>query len=255
MQICDTEPGVGGKLKVLRLTLHKGGEQMYSLDFNSPFVSKDAKQWEIDRKNKAIKSILVNNAAEIKGKKVLDLACNTGCLSYVCCDLGAKQVTGVEVRGELVAAAREIFKEKATFIQSDLFDYLIKVQRGDFDTILCAGFLYHTTRQVEFFREIKRIRPSCLILATFFSKNYFNFGFRGFTKPPALVFSSEDSKISRNTIDPCDLIAWPTKSFLEYMFRMHEMNYRSFPIYSPTLRNWFSLRDYYIGYVARQKVS
>lgn len=224
----------------------------YQSNDNSPFVSKDSHKWEIDELNARIKNILVNNAGAISGKNVLDLACGTGAFSHVCYELGAKTVTAVDARAEKINFAREVIK-KGTFIQSDVFDYLAKTQRGDFDTVLCLGFLYHTTKQVEFFRQIERIRPDCLILETSFVRNFFKFGFDGFTKPPVLVFFDESDKADRDTIERHGYTAWPTKAFLEYMFRKHGMDYRSFTSRPATIRNWFLLRSFVVGYIAWPK--
>jgi 2-polyprenyl-3-methyl-5-hydroxy-6-metoxy-1,4-benzoquinol methylase len=46
------------------------------------------------------------------------------------------------------------------FVQGDVFDYLASASKNEFDVILCLGFLYHTVRQVDFFRQVKRLAPS-----------------------------------------------------------------------------------------------
>ena len=37
---------------------------------------------------------------------------------------------------------------------------------GQFDTVLCFGFFYHTTRQTELLAQLRRINPRYFILAT-----------------------------------------------------------------------------------------
>jgi len=123
--------------------------------------------------------LLTRNRQAIEGKRVLDLASHDGMFSYACLKLGASRVTGVEGRENLIKSATNNLtalgytKERFTFIQDDVFDYLAKVKAGEFDTILCFGIFYHTIRQAELLREIKRIRPSHFILDTFVQRGTF----------------------------------------------------------------------------------
>ncbi|GBF80343.1 methyltransferase [Aphanothece sacrum FPU1] len=140
------------------------------------------------------------------------------------------------------------YSEKMQFIKMDLFDYLASVPTGSFDVINCFGFLYHTTRQVDFFREIARIKPKHVIIDTNVGKNYFWFGQSGLSKQPCLLLVTEDPKETRNTIDQDGVAFWPTKSFLEKMFQLinydhHQINYRN-----QEIKNWTAMRDYKKGY-------
>ena len=53
-----------------------------------------------------------------------------------------------------------------SLVEDDIFNYLRQVKQRQFDTVLCFGFLYHTARQLELFREIRRIAPSYFIIDT-----------------------------------------------------------------------------------------
>ncbi|MBA7566017.1 hypothetical protein ES708_07704 [subsurface metagenome] len=123
--------------------------------------------------------LLTRNRQAIKGKRVLDLASHDGTFSYACLKLGASHVTGVEGRENLVKSAIDNLttlgytKERFTFIQDDVFDYLKGVKAKEFDTILCLGIFYHTIRQTELLREIKRIQPTYFILDTFMQRGTF----------------------------------------------------------------------------------
>src|SRR5215471_5197307 len=138
--------------------------------------------------------------------------------------MGAAELTGVEARPERIAEAQELFAgsryaDRAQFIVSDLFTFLDRCRPGDYDAILCAGFLYHTVRQVDFFREMKRLAPETLIIDTGVAKNYFWFGRKNFGKPPGLFVYSEDPLWEGNTVDPDGTVFWPTVSFIEMMAR------------------------------------
>jgi len=218
---------------------------------------------DINRLNWRCQALLTQNQEAVKGQKVLDLACNNGRFSYACLELGAKHVTGVEGRQQVVERAEKFMsstaapQDKWRFLQGDLFDYLSSVKPGEFDTVLCFGFLYHTTRQVEFFEEIKRIKPASVIVDTSVGRKIFTFGRRGFKKPPSLVFIVEDPTLERMTIDESGLVALPTKSFLEYMFKLHGFSCKEISFKKAGIKNWAGLKDYRKGgrvaYIAKRE--
>lgn len=215
---------------------------------------------DINRLNWRCQLLLTQHQEAIKGKKVLDLASNNGKFSYACLELGAKSVTGVEGRQQVVERAEHLMSSSKflptqwSFIQGDIFEYLATVTENSFDTILCFGFLYHTTRQVEFFKELQRIKPAHVILDTAIWKNYFSFSRRGVEKTPGLMFIVEDPTLERMTIDQDGLVAFPTKSFLEYMFKLHHFTYQEISFKDAGITNWTGLEDYKkgnrVGYIA-----
>jgi hypothetical protein len=148
---------------------------------NTPFLETGKIKSEAlsRRLNWRCEILLTRNQVDIKGKRVLDLASHDGMFSYACLKLGASQVTGVEGRENLVKSAIDNLaalgyaKERFTFIQDDVFDYLEGVKPQEFDTILCFGIFYHTIRQAELLREIQRIRPGHFILDTFVQRGMF----------------------------------------------------------------------------------
>ena len=167
--------------------------------------------------------LLTRNKDYIAGKRILDLACNKGQMSYACLELGAEYVVGVEARKSLINVGLAEFSklpyaERMSFVEADAIDYLASIKNGAFDTILCLGFLYHTTRQADFFRECKRISPETIIVESSIAKNYWWFGRRNFGKPPALFLYSEDPTIDRNTTDTDGIMYFPTRTYLERMF-------------------------------------
>jgi len=148
---------------------------------NTPFletgkISSEALSYRL---NWRCEILLTRNRQAIRGKRVLDLASHDGMFSYACLKLGASHVTGVEGRENLVKSAIDNLttlgytKERFTFIQDDVFDYLERVKPQEFDTILCFGIFYHTIRHAELLREIKRIRPTHFILDTFVQRGMF----------------------------------------------------------------------------------
>lgn len=144
----------------------------FQIEFNNtPFLRTSKKANPIVL-NWRCEVLLNRNKEAIEGKKILDIASHDGRFSWACLKLGANHVTGVEGRQHLVECANQNLvqlgytSQHFEFVQGDIFDYLPKVKPGEFDTILCLDFFYHTIRQVELIREIERIQPEWLIFDT-----------------------------------------------------------------------------------------
>ncbi|HAC62228.1 MAG TPA: hypothetical protein DCF68_01505 [Cyanothece sp. UBA12306] len=216
-----------------------------------------------NRFNLRCETLLTRNRALIEGKVVLDLACNTGRMSYPCLVLGAKKVIGVEARQELIDQGKEYLidqdlKDRMEFVKADVFDYLASAEIKSFDTILCFGFLYHTVRQVEFFRQVKRLSPNNVIIDTSVATNYIWYGLKNFLeKPPMLLMISEDANKTSDTTDEDGVAFWPTCSFLETMFNTIGYDYKQLDYKKNGVTNWLGLEDYKKGlrvsYVAYKK--
>lgn len=125
-----------------------------------------------NRLNWRAEVLLNRNIGDVSGKRVLDIASADGRFSYACAKLGAAHVTGVEGREDQVQLGREslavlnIDPLKCELRHADIFDYLPACQPGQFDTILCFGFFYHTMRQMELLQQIVRLQPKAVILDT-----------------------------------------------------------------------------------------
>jgi SAM-dependent methyltransferase len=224
----------------------------FVVDYSSSVYADKTNPSGVNRFSWRTELILANNREAIKDKKILDLACNTGRMGFPCLELGAKSVTGVEARTELIEAGKELISktpwaEQMQFIQGDLFNYLKSLEPGQYDTIMCLGFLYHTVRQVDFFRQISRLRPSSIIIDTSVSKNYWWFGRKSFGKPPALFLAGyENPEETRNTTDDDGLVFWPTTSFLEEM--MKRIGYEFTRVdFKSSVKDWSDMNDYKKG--------
>jgi SAM-dependent methyltransferase len=222
----------------------------FTIDFeNTAFVSEELSKFsDINRANWRCEFILSRNKHEIEGKRILDLTSNNGKFSYACAKLGAKSVTGVEVRENLIeqstANTAEEFGDTCSFIQGDLFEYLPTVEPGQFDTILCLGFFYHTTRQIEFMEQMRRINPACLIIDTTVWKSYFTFSRKGLSKGPCLFFAWEDPDLDRMTVDTSGIVGIPTVSFIQELFKLYGFDCESVDVKKVGIKNWSGLEDY-----------
>lgn len=77
---------------------------------------------------------------------------------------------GVEPRTELIDNARQTLSyygvptERASFVQSDILEYLQQGQQ--FDIVMCLGFFYHTIRHAELLDLIDRTGAHLVIIDT-----------------------------------------------------------------------------------------
>jgi SAM-dependent methyltransferase len=199
----------------------------FAFDYSKLPYSQGGTQGDIDHINWRVEKLLTRNREIIEGRVVLDLACANGVLSYPCLALGAKRVIGVEGRAKKIEEGRsflsdEGMRDRMEFVQADVFDFLAAAEPGSFDTIMCCGFLYHTVRQVDFFLQVKRLRPRNVILDTSVSSSYAWFGLKTLRSegphPPCLRMFKEDSHLDRDTLTGEGIVYVPTCSFLEKMF-------------------------------------
>ncbi len=120
-------------------------------------------------------AMIASNQGLLAGARVLDIASHDGRWSLAALEAGATEVVGIEGRPELVERARGHFEQQGIandryrFIAGDVFDVLADPESadlGEFDVVMCLGFLYHTLRYPELFSGIRRLRPRHLILDT-----------------------------------------------------------------------------------------
>jgi hypothetical protein len=124
------------------------------------------------RLNLRYEAIFGENRDVIEGASVLDLASHDGRWSLAALATGARSVTGIEARPELVKAATENLAEygyeadRARFITGDVHEVLA-AHDVRADVVLCLGFLYHTLRYNELLGGIRRTGARYLIIDTF----------------------------------------------------------------------------------------
>lgn len=124
------------------------------------------------RLNLRYEAIFAENRDVFAGASVLDLASHDGRWSLAALATGARSVTGIEARPELVKAATENLAEygyeadRVRFVTGDVHEVL-STQDFEVDVVLCLGFLYHTLRYNELLHGIRRTNARCLIIDTF----------------------------------------------------------------------------------------
>jgi hypothetical protein len=124
------------------------------------------------RLNLRYEAIFGENRDLFAGASVLDIASHDGRWSLAALATGARTVTGIEARPELVEAATENLAQygygpdRVRFVTGDAHETL-NTQDFRADVVLCLGFLYHTLRYNELLDGIRRTGARHLIIDTF----------------------------------------------------------------------------------------
>ena len=66
-------------------------------------------------------------------------------------------------------------------------------------------------------------------------------------RKPCLVFTREDHTLEGATIDPLDLVAWPTKTFIELVFKSYGFSFKELNWSNKEIEDWAALEDYRAG--------
>jgi len=120
--------------------------------------------------------LLGAQGGSLKGKRVLDIACNSGYWSIQCALLGA-EVVGFDARPELIQQANLIKSivgiSNAKFKVLDIKDMSPHSLDGTFDVVLNMGILFHVSNPIEMLQLSKAMSHRHLLLdtATNTSKN------------------------------------------------------------------------------------
>lgn len=122
-----------------------------------------------DTAKEKISKIFSNNIDYIKGKVVVDLACNLGYLSLAASNLGASKSTGLEIRDSYINTFAKVCDhwphKNVTLIKANIEDldnlasHLIGV-----DTIIYSGHFYHTNQNESILKLFTQSSAQCIIL-------------------------------------------------------------------------------------------
>jgi tRNA (mo5U34)-methyltransferase len=147
----------------------------------------------------------------LEGKRVLDIACNSGFWSIQCALMGA-DVVGFDARPELIAQANLLKRitgaERAQFRVLDFREMSPEALGGTFDVVLNLGFLYHVAEPIAALERTKRMARKQILLDT-------------------AVHPSDEFAMHLKWEEPSDIrmaaeegmVALPTKPAVELMLR------------------------------------
>jgi len=118
------------------------------------------------------RAIITPNLFLIRERRILDIASHDGRWTLAALDAGARHVTSVEPRPELVEHADRIIggagfgPDRYKAVMGDIFDAFPTFTTGQFDTIFCLGFLYHTMEHFRLLKTMIDLAPQAIILDT-----------------------------------------------------------------------------------------
>jgi len=113
----------------------------------------------------------------LKGKRLLDLGCNSGFWSLCAIEEGADFVLGIDARPMFIEQAnfvfevKEIDKSKYKFISANIFDVNL-LEYGPFDIVLCLGLLYHVNKPIALLEKIAEANDDILVIDTRISNGW-----------------------------------------------------------------------------------
>jgi SAM-dependent methyltransferase len=114
--------------------------------------------------------LLDASGGTLAGKRVLDIACNSGFWSIQCALLGAREVVGFDAREELIEQANLIASivgaDNTQFRVLDFWDMRPETLGGSFDVVLNLGVLYHLPKTLEALELTKAIAREHVVLDT-----------------------------------------------------------------------------------------
>jgi 2-polyprenyl-3-methyl-5-hydroxy-6-metoxy-1,4-benzoquinol methylase len=113
--------------------------------------------------------VVAAQGGSLRGKRVLDIACNSGYWSIQCALLGA-DVIGFDARPELIEQATWLKQiTGATSAQFRVLDFWAMTPEalgGTFDVVLNLGFLYHVATPIEALARTRSMAHGHVVLDT-----------------------------------------------------------------------------------------
>lgn len=169
--------------------------------------------------------LFASQQGSIKGKRILDIACNSGFWSIQCALMGA-EVIGFDARQDLIDQANFIKSvtgaNTASFRVLDFWRMSPEELGGKFDIVLNLGILYHLPKPIEALELTKVMAREVVLLDTV-------------VKPTALssVFLQWEEPFDIRCASAPGIVAIPSKSALDLMFKhLRFRNWREIPLRS-----------------------
>jgi len=117
-----------------------------------------------------IPTLIEATGGSLAGKRVLDIACNTGFWSFQCALLGAEQVVGLDARQQNIDNARFLKSvvglDNVDFQTLSIDEMCPEELGGTFDVVLNLGLLYLITDPVEAIRHTVAMAREFVLLET-----------------------------------------------------------------------------------------
>lgn len=188
----------------------EGGVSL-SARHNDPGPLADAPERPLQRFKHFMPYLIAAENGSLRGKRILDIACNSGFWSIQCALLGA-EVVGFDGRAELIQQANLmksiVGADKVEFRVLDFWDMSPQALSGTFDVVLNLGILYHLNDPLKALELTKSMAREYILLDTD-------------------VYPSRESVIKLCLEEPIDIrnathstiVASPSKSSIDLMLR------------------------------------
>lgn len=174
----------------------------------------------------------------LEGKRVLDIGCNAGFWSLHAIEAGCDFVLGVDGRQMHVDQANLVFETKRVdasryrFLRSNIFD-LDLVPFGQFDIVLCLGFLYHINKPIELLERISAVNSDFLLIDTAVDSS-----------PESLLRVVHENLTDPRHAADYELVLWPTRRAVIDMARL--FGYQAVAL-QPEFDDYTGLEDFQAG--------
>lgn len=183
---------------------------------NNPGLDTDDPKRPLQRFSHFMPYLIQAQGGSLKGKRVLDIACNSGFWSIQCALLGA-EVIGFDARAELIEQAN-LLKwitgvDNVEFRVLDFWQMSPEALGGKFDIVLNLGFLYHVPKPVEALELTKIMASKHILLDTAVHPS----------GELAFYLKWEEPFDIRTAVDE-GIVALPTKPSVELMLRHLKVN-------------------------------
>lgn len=187
------------------------GGLSFSAHHNDPSPRTDAPGRPLQRFRHFMPYLLGSQNGSLKGKRVLDIACNSGFWSIQCALLGA-EVVGFDARSELVEQANLVKSivgiDNVEFRVLDFWDMNPQLLGGTFDIVLNLGILYHLPKALEALELTRAMAKDCILLDTGIYRS----------SNPVIKLRWEEPTDIRNANDS-GIVVFPSKSAIELMLK------------------------------------
>lgn len=144
----------------------------FDLKGNLTPVPKDSTvEGALQRKNYFLDPLIEFCGGSLKGKRILDIGCNSGFWALQAIEAGCDYIVGLDGRqmhidqANFVFDVKEVDKTKYEFHCGNVYDLNFE-DFGEFDIVICLGFFHHMNRHVELLDKISRVNRDILLLET-----------------------------------------------------------------------------------------
>jgi len=144
------------------------GDLSFPTRHNNPGLDTDVAGRHLQRFHHFMPYLITACGGSLEGKRILDVACNSGFWSIQCALRGA-EVVGFDARAELIEQAQLLKRiTGANGVEFRLLDFweMSPEVLGNFDVVLNLGFLYHVPEPLEALERTKRMAGEYILLDT-----------------------------------------------------------------------------------------